>query len=87
MKKFRASRFGAKVAEVDVERETESSVWIDGSRTSKRSVHENYFDSWEEARDYLLTMAENDLMSARRKLELAQGRVGNIRGMKKPESL
>lgn len=39
---------------VDVEKETETSVWTKGGRRAKRSNYENYFNTWSEAHMHLM---------------------------------
>ena len=56
------------IEKAEVERETESSVWIGGRRSAKISSYECYFDTFGEAKSYLLDMA-------RKHLERANGRV------------
>jgi hypothetical protein len=73
---------GEKIVKVEAERETEKCVWIKGSRCSKRTEHESYFDTWADAKSFLLGNAANRLQSARRHLEGAQGDYGNIKGLK-----
>ena len=72
------------IEKVEIERETESSVWIKGIRKAKRT-HDwhNFFDTWEEAHNFLLDNSESDLKSARNRLSIAQDRNGNIKGLKK----
>lgn len=69
------------IEEIEVERETESSVWVRGKRKSKWG-YEGYFDTWEGAREFLLGRADEELKSARRRLQDAQSKYGNIKGMK-----
>lgn len=78
----RKSTFGKLVEIVFVEKETEKSVWIRGRRIAKRSSYENYFDTFDEAKEFLTKYAESTLNSARRRLELAQGFAGNVKGLK-----
>jgi poly(3-hydroxyalkanoate) synthetase len=81
--KFRTGGFGRQLIEaVEVERETDSSVWIKGNRNAKITSYHKYWDSWEEAHAYLLERADRSLQDARRALERAQGEYGNIKGMK-----
>lgn len=81
--KYRTSGFGKNpIEKIEVERETDSSVWIKGRRSVKDSSWLKYFDSWEDAHSFLLQKAEKNLISARRSLERAQGEHGNIKGMK-----
>lgn len=82
--KFRTGGFGnIPIETVEVERETDSSVWINGRRNAKTTSWDKYWDSWEEAHAYLLEKAERSLQSARRSLEMAQAKYGNIKGMKR----
>ena len=42
------------VEPVEVERSTAANVWINGRRCNKRTTYENYFETFEEARDFVL---------------------------------
>lgn len=58
MIKYETGGYGKKLIErVEVERETNSSVWINGSRSAKESGYKSYFDSWDDAKDHLLKRA------------------------------
>ena len=72
------------IQKIDVEKETSSSVWIGGRRRAKEGQSERFYDTWLEAWDYLLEEANKDVMLARRRLEMANGKLGNIKGMKEP---
>lgn len=74
--------WGHAIATVNVDRETESSVWINGQRHAKKSSFKKYWDTWQEAHAYLLEKAEARLQIARAELQRAQGECGNIKGMK-----
>lgn len=74
-----------KIEPVEVERETEGSVWVDGRRTAKTSTWASYFDSWAEAHARLVLEQEEAVASLRRQLESANGKLGQIRGMKPPK--
>jgi hypothetical protein len=91
MKKYKArySTWGPELVEVEVARETDSSVFISRqfggqARHAKRSNGDNYFDTWEEAHAYLMAQALDDLNTARKQLERVQGAFGNVKGMKNP---
>lgn len=74
----------AKIREVEVERETESSVWINGQRRNKTGGYDIFHDTWESAHAHLLGEAERHALAARRRLEFANGVLGNVKGMKRP---
>jgi len=69
------------IVEVD-DRESEKFVWINGKRRSKRTDQKSYFDTFDEAKQHLLKVAEKDVNSARLDLERAKSRYGNIKGLK-----
>ena len=77
----------ARITAVKVERETESSVWVNGNRRAKESESDIFHDTWDDAHAHLLAAAEENAASARRQLERANGALGNVKGMKKPEGV
>ncbi|MFK3738987.1 hypothetical protein [Massilia sp. TN1-12] len=88
--KYKTTENSSSIQEVDVIRETASFVYLPRfgggeRREAKQSSWDYYHDSWEEAHAYLMKLAESHVKAARRELELANGRLGNIKGMKPPE--
>jgi hypothetical protein len=86
MIKYRTGGWGKNLIEVvEVEKETVNSVWLKGSSTRrlKLSGFHNYFNTWEEAKNFLQDQADRKVDSLRRQLEQAKGEQGNIKGMKK----
>lgn len=58
MIKYQTGGHGQNLIErVEVERETDSSVWIDSRRHAKVTSHRCYFDRWQDAKDHLLEQA------------------------------
>lgn len=84
--KYFATMTGAfgPIRKVVVDRETPKCIWVDGRRQGKESGFGRYFDSFEEAKNYLLDKADQDLARARRLLQRAQAHHGNIKGLKEP---
>jgi hypothetical protein len=56
---------------VKVERHTEQSVWIGGSRNAKKSDYSEYFQTWEEAKRSKVDRAARNVASLQRQLEEA----------------
>lgn len=92
--KYETSKFGrVPILRVECERETEQSVFvinpkypnIKPSRQAKISSYSQYHDTWADAHAHLLAMAEASVAACRRSLELANAKLGNIKGMKPPE--
>jgi hypothetical protein len=69
---------------VEVERETDSSVFINGRRHNKITSYECYFPTWEAAKEHLLQEHELKVLDARRRLQDASDKLGNMKGLKKP---
>lgn len=66
---YRANKgFLAGIGKIEIERETESSVWINGRKHSKRSSWDNYFPTREEAKDFLFKDACEKVEKADKKL-------------------
>jgi len=77
-------RYGvrAEITEVEVERETDVSVWVGGRRHGKDTEWATYFDTWDEAKIALTAKQSSYIHSLRGQLERANGIAGNIRGLK-----
>ena len=76
---------GAKITPVEVERETESSVWVKGRRSKKRTDFENYYDTWEQARDAFIHHAERAISSEKALLARYEDSLLAIQSMTKPD--
>lgn len=70
---YRTGAWGKEPIEpVVVDRETEQCVYINGSRQNKRSGYTNYFNTFAEAKDYLVAKRRRECESAERSLEHAK---------------
>jgi len=79
MKKYMTKELSKPSVEiVEVEKETDKSVWINGRRNSKRSSYENYFDSLLEAKNYLYKRQESRIRLAEAQIKAAQERISII---------
>ena len=71
MKKYKTSNgyyrygFGIKIIEIEIERETEKSIWVDGRLMAKYSNYGVYHDTWKDAWDYLIIHATRKLDNAK----------------------
>ena len=72
---------GSKITPVEVEKETEKSVWIKGNRHAKESGYAHYFDTWEDAKGALMSCQKSVIKRIRRELEVAKSVRVNIKGM------
>jgi hypothetical protein len=72
------------IKEVEVSRFTEKSVQVAGVRYLRKAVRVSHFETWEQARDWLVLYAQREVDYARRQLERDNGLLGNMKGLKKP---
>lgn len=95
MKKYRATSWGAIDAH-EVVHETSKTIvfqcidiWGDGTferKERKDADSHRWFDSWADAKSWLVANAERDVKNARRNLKSANDHLGNVKGMRqKPE--
>lgn len=86
--KWVTGRFRAPIERVECTRETEQSVFVmhgeQERRAAKHSTYEQYHDSWDAAHAHLVQRAQGEVDAYRSRLESAKGKLGNIKGMKKP---
>ena len=83
MKKYMtASCTKEKIKLVEVDRETESSVWVNGRRSPKLSGYTNYFDTWLEAKSFLLSEAAADVVNAKSKLDHYKSKLQEIEALR-----
>lgn len=81
-----------KIEAVDVLKSTGKTITLCGTNKSERrkairSEWNNYFRTWEEAREFLLSKVDVKVANLRRQLELANSEYGNIKGMKKSQDI
>lgn len=60
------------IQKVEIDRETDASVWVNGSRRSKKSDGVRYCDTFNEAKQFLLSHSTAKLETAKRELRYAQ---------------
>lgn len=87
--KYRADTSHLQIEKVYVTKESEHCVWLPPNKPgdSERKVYKvgadwQYFDSWEDAHNYLMQSALTLLDNCRRTLQRAQDRVGRVKGLR-----
>lgn len=84
MIKYKTGEWNILIKEVEVERETDVSVWVNGRRCGKRTSWDNYFDTWAKAYSFLFDRATHTLEAAERRLESAKEQVAKIEALVDP---
>ena len=77
----------AQIEAIEVLRETEKQVVLllgngKESRENKKSDWQNWFDTWKQAHEFLVSEAVKEVRELRLKLQQANGHLGSIKGMK-----
>ena len=86
MIKYKAVSYLWKIEPIEIVKETEKTIFLIGGRKERKASElVSWHDTWEGARQALLSRAEGDVASARLRLQDANGILGNIKGMKNPE--
>jgi hypothetical protein len=71
----------------EIERETEKMVFFsNGQREHKRSSWQNYFDTWEEAKQFLIDEAKLKVRHAQSRLDSCKAKLKLINDLKKPKN-
>ncbi len=82
MIKYRS--FCGEIKAIEVLRETDKMVYIsEHTREAKRSDHQNWFDSWDDAKAFLVAKAKEEVAIAQMNLERAKVKLWQIQGMRK----
>ena len=91
---YRTRRYHSAIEPVEVVKATSKTVVVNewafaGQRNERKSNitsdYSQHFRTWEEARAHLIERAEDRVKSLRLQLEQANGHLGNVKGLKKPE--
>jgi hypothetical protein len=80
MKYYRANSWGFDIEEVEAERVTENSIWINGRRNALRGSY-NYYSSWGEAKAYYIQREEDKIANLEQQMERAK------EGLKKAQNI
>jgi len=74
-----------KITSVTIDKETASSVWVDGRKKSKRSGYENYHDSFAEAKAFLMAECDDKMRQAQSQYDNAKAMKSKINELKEHE--
>lgn len=85
MQKYKAYiGYSMRIELVECERETDKCVWVEGRKFNKRSSYENFFDTFDEAKNCCLQNCEAAVATARCRLDAANSKLNNVKGIKHP---
>ena len=78
MIKYKTGGWQVKIKEVEVDKETEKCVWIRGRRNSKLSSYESYFDSFSDAKVFLINRKERRISKLQSSLDIVKKELAEI---------
>ena len=81
--KYKAMLHLKKIKKVEVERETNASVWINGSREDKKNRLVSYFDTFDEAKDWMIHSKKAYMKQVENTLEGIKETIKEIENIKK----
>lgn len=81
MKMYRASFYGITVQTVDVERISESSVWIKGRRHARITDYEGYHETFEAARDWIVKLHQNKINALQMNIDYYQNLLNRAKAL------
>lgn len=73
-----------RISTVQIDRETDSMVWVKGRGFYKLTRFESYFDTFEQAKNHAIALAEQLVTNAQRQLDYANEQLGNAKDLKDP---
>lgn len=82
--KWRLCRYTGTIERRLCERETDVSIFVAGSRYSKRSEHSSFHDTWESAHDELVGYVQHQVKLAKEKVTFHQHRLDKALAMARP---
>ena len=82
MKKFMAETYAHSIKPVEVERETDSCIWIKGRRHSKTGYYESYFNTFLEAKKHLLAKAQQKVDVHQWELDQAKKKLAEVSALR-----
>lgn len=83
--KYRIAKWrecSSEIIKVEIERETDSSVWIRGHRQGKNTESHQYLDTWKEAEFLLREQAEGYLDTCKNRLKDAEEILSEIKELR-----
>lgn len=75
---------GTEIDPVEIERETEEFVYINGRRNAKNSDYGNYFSSWVEAHSYLMARHSAAVSRHKASVRSAEENLRKVEALKPP---
>jgi hypothetical protein len=72
------------ITECEIERETDTGVWVKGERSNKHTRWKQYHNSYDEAFSYLDTKYRKALEELFEKVASAKGKLHAVQELKKP---
>ena len=89
MKKYKTSKYvnvSPEIRVLNADKETRTSIWINGNRLAKQTIYECYWDTWEDAFEYLVISAADRVETCRKNLNNAKEILNKVMLLQPPDS-
>lgn len=87
MKKYVASTWYNSIDVVEVDRQTDSSVWIKGRMHRRSSDYKIYFDTFDEGKQWLVKRMESKVKSASASLKYEEKELEKVKALEENEKI
>ncbi len=81
--KYVTGGYGKYIERVEIQRETDASVWINGSRNGKWTDWKKYHDTWDHAKNYLIETKTAKVRNYQSQLDSAKDELSKIKKLEK----
>lgn len=77
--KIKFKTYSEKIEKIEISKESETSVWdMKNRRHNKQSSYENYFDSFQDAKNYLIKKQEDQIKGYERNIQYCKENIDKI---------
>ena len=69
---FKVQNWSTKISAITVDKHTDVSIFVDGRRRNRVGSYESYYQTFDEAKTFLLTRLKNERDAAKQRAERAE---------------
>ena len=87
IEKFMTGLFGGAIQKVAIDKETEKTFWLKGTRHPKEGGYLKIHDTWDEAKNHLIDKAKTELDRALLNVNRKESELKKVEELEKPKGL
>jgi hypothetical protein len=81
---YKVCRYSDNIEAVNVERYTDSSVWINANRRARKGDYDSFYPSWGDAHEAMLKTVNQTLRNSQLSLDRAEKQYAKVSAMRPP---